>query len=122
MAQSSKHRSPCPVVFALDLFGDRWTLLVIRDMVLKGSETYTEFLNSGEGIATAPEYEGGVGIVAVGNYVAIPGTHIKADGTDFEAIEQQKVSITPLSRDVTNHNVIADLADWNTRTPGFELP
>ncbi|MCP3996033.1 MAG: helix-turn-helix transcriptional regulator [bacterium] len=52
MAHSCDHRSPCPVVFALDLFGDRWTLLVIRDMVLKGSETYTEFLNSGEGIAT----------------------------------------------------------------------
>ena len=52
MAPSSEYRSRCPVVFALDLFGDRWTLLVIRDMVLKGSETYTEFLNSGEGIAT----------------------------------------------------------------------
>ena len=52
MAQATEHRSRCPVVFALDLFGDRWTLLVIRDMVLKGSETYTEFLKSGEGIAT----------------------------------------------------------------------
>lgn len=52
MSPPSEHRSRCPVVFALDLFGDRWTLLVIRDMVLNGSQTYTEFLNSGEGIAT----------------------------------------------------------------------
>ena len=52
MAGATGHRSRCPVVFALDLFGDRWTMLIVRDMILKGSETYTEFLNSGEGIAT----------------------------------------------------------------------
>lgn len=47
-----KHKTACPVAFALDTFGDRWTLLIIRDLMLKGSETYGEFLDSGEGIAT----------------------------------------------------------------------
>lgn len=42
----------CPVAFALDTFGDRWSLLVLRDIMLKGSETYGEFLNAGDGIAT----------------------------------------------------------------------
>lgn len=42
----------CPVAFALDMFGDRWSLLIIRDLLLKGRETYGEFLGSGEGIAT----------------------------------------------------------------------
>ncbi|MGE0708962.1 MAG: winged helix-turn-helix transcriptional regulator [Planctomycetota bacterium] len=45
-------RSPCPVVFALDLLGDRWTLLVIRDLALRGMSTYGELLAAGEGIAT----------------------------------------------------------------------
>jgi len=36
---------------------------------------------AGQDIATAPEYQRGVGNVAVGNYVGIPGTHIKSDGT-----------------------------------------
>jgi len=45
-------RSHCPISFALDLFGDQWTLLVIRDMMLFGKRTYQEFLASGEGIAT----------------------------------------------------------------------
>ncbi len=36
---------------------------------------------TGDSIATATEYESGLGNVAVGNYVALPGTHIKADGT-----------------------------------------
>jgi DNA-binding HxlR family transcriptional regulator len=44
-------RSPCPVACALDLFGDRWTLLVIRDLFL-GKRRFEEFLGSPEGIAT----------------------------------------------------------------------
>lgn len=40
------------MAFALDTFGDRWSLLVIRDLMLRGNETYGEFLESGEGIAT----------------------------------------------------------------------
>jgi len=52
MARSIKRRSACPISFALDLFGDRWSLLVIRDMMFKGKRTYGEFLKAGEGIAT----------------------------------------------------------------------
>ena len=52
MATSSKCRSACPVVFALDVFGDRWTLLIVRDLIFKQRTTYGEFLNSGEAIST----------------------------------------------------------------------
>lgn len=44
-------RSPCPVSCALDLFGDRWTLLVVRDLVL-GKTRFKEFATSPEGIPT----------------------------------------------------------------------
>ena len=47
-----KHKTDCPVAFALDAVGDRWTLLIVRDILFKGSETYGEFLESGEGFAT----------------------------------------------------------------------
>lgn len=47
----SARRSPCPVACALDLFGDRWTLLVVRDLVL-GSERFKEFAASPEGVPT----------------------------------------------------------------------
>lgn len=49
---AKKHRTDCPVAFALDAVGDRWTMLIIRDIILKGSETYGEFLDAGESIAT----------------------------------------------------------------------
>jgi DNA-binding HxlR family transcriptional regulator len=45
-------RSHCPVNFGLEVFGDRWSLLILRDMVFRGKKTYGEFLASEEGIAT----------------------------------------------------------------------
>src|SRR5438105_3846652 len=47
-----RRRSECPIAFALDLFGDRWSLLVVRDLVFKGRKSFGEFLAAGEGIAT----------------------------------------------------------------------
>jgi DNA-binding HxlR family transcriptional regulator len=48
----SAPRSGCPVSIALELLGDRWSLLLIRDMMVRGYRTFREFQRSGEGIAT----------------------------------------------------------------------
>jgi DNA-binding HxlR family transcriptional regulator len=49
----ARHRkSDCPVHFALEVFGDAWTLLIIRDLMFKGRTSYTDFLRAEEGIAT----------------------------------------------------------------------
>jgi DNA-binding HxlR family transcriptional regulator len=45
-------RSGCPVSIALDVLGDRWSLLVIRDLMVRGVDTFTAFQRAGEGIAT----------------------------------------------------------------------
>jgi DNA-binding HxlR family transcriptional regulator len=45
-------RSHCPIACTLDLIGDRWTLLVIRDMMFFGKQRFEEFLESPEGIST----------------------------------------------------------------------
>jgi DNA-binding HxlR family transcriptional regulator len=44
-------RSSCPVSCVLDLVGDRWTLLIVRDLML-GKRRFDEFLQSAESIAT----------------------------------------------------------------------
>ncbi len=49
---ASDRRSPCPVSIALEMFGDRWSLLIVRDMMVRGYRTFGEFQQSGEGIAT----------------------------------------------------------------------
>lgn len=48
----SKRRSGCPVSISLEILGDRWSLLVIRDLMVRGFRTFKEFQESGEGIAT----------------------------------------------------------------------
>lgn len=50
--QRKIHGTGCPVAFSLDTFGDRWTLLVVRDMIMLGSRSFGEFIGAGEGIAT----------------------------------------------------------------------
>ena len=45
-------RSGCPVSISLEVFGDRWSLLIVRDLMVRGYRTFKEFLESGEGIAT----------------------------------------------------------------------
>ena len=52
MKHKQQRRSYCPINFALESFGDPWSLLIIRDIVYFGKKTYGEFLASEEGIAT----------------------------------------------------------------------
>lgn len=47
-----KLRSHCPINYFLEAFGDKWTLLILRDIIFRGKLTYNEFLKSEEGFAT----------------------------------------------------------------------
>jgi DNA-binding HxlR family transcriptional regulator len=49
---TDSERPPCPVTFALEVFGDRWTLLVLRDVLLKARYSYKALLTANPGIAT----------------------------------------------------------------------
>ena len=48
----AKRRSGCPLNASVEMLGDRWSLLIIRDMMLRGFRTYKEFMECYEGIAT----------------------------------------------------------------------
>jgi len=50
--RTATRRSGCPLNASVEMLGDRWSLLIIRDMMLRGARTYKEFLESYEGIAT----------------------------------------------------------------------
>lgn len=52
MARKTNRRSGCPLNASVEILGDRWSLLIIRDMMLRGAKTYKEFLESYEGIAS----------------------------------------------------------------------
>lgn len=48
-----KFRSDCPISSALDMFGDTWSLLLVRDMVYFGARTFKDFSEAAEGISSA---------------------------------------------------------------------
>ena len=47
-----KRRSACPLNASVEMLGDRWSLLILRDMMLRGFRTFKEFMECYEGIAT----------------------------------------------------------------------
>lgn len=54
MKKSSKsQRSTCPIANSLDILGDRWSLIIIRDLMFREKHEYGELLNSEEGISTS---------------------------------------------------------------------
>ena len=50
--KKAKKRSDCPISCTLDMFGDKWSFLIIRDLIFAKECTYGDFLKSEEGIAT----------------------------------------------------------------------
>ena len=52
MADKFPCRSHCPINYALESFGDKWTLLIIRDLMFKAKQSYGDFLSSNEKIST----------------------------------------------------------------------
>jgi DNA-binding HxlR family transcriptional regulator len=51
-AQSKEWRSICPITTGLDVLGDKWSLVIVRDLFEHGTRTYSEFGESPEGIST----------------------------------------------------------------------
>ena len=49
---SVEFRCQCPISSALDIIGDKWTLLIIRDMLFAHKKTFTDFSSSAESIAS----------------------------------------------------------------------
>lgn len=50
--ENKKRQSGCPVAFGLDTFGDRWSLLIIREIMLRGKKTYSDFMQADEAISS----------------------------------------------------------------------
>ncbi|UTA69172.1 helix-turn-helix domain-containing protein [Emticicia sp. 21SJ11W-3] len=50
--KSNERRSDCPISLSLDIFGDRWSLLIVRELMLYETRTYGDFTKSEEKIAT----------------------------------------------------------------------
>lgn len=52
MKHEDHNSTKCPITFALDIFGDKWSLIILRDILFKDKKYYGEFLSSPEKIST----------------------------------------------------------------------
>jgi DNA-binding HxlR family transcriptional regulator len=100
----SKHRSGCPVSISLEAFGDRWSLLIIRDLMVRGYRTFKEFKQSGEGIAT--------------NILAHRLKRLRAAGlitTEADPEDGRKVNYRLTEKGIDLAPVMLELLIWGTR-------
>ena len=111
MQVTRKRRSTCPAACALDIAGDKWTLLVVRDL-LRGRSTYGELAASDEGIPT--------------NILADRLRRMEASGL-IEAAAYQKrpvryaYALTEKGRGL--EEALSALARWGKRhLPGTRIP
>jgi DNA-binding HxlR family transcriptional regulator len=97
-------RSSCPINISLEIFGDRWSLLIIRDLMLRSYRTYKEFLSSDEGIAT--------------NILADRLQRLEASGiitTTRDAEDRRKVVYRLTEKGIDLAPIIVELVLWSAR-------
>ncbi|MGE0129029.1 MAG: winged helix-turn-helix transcriptional regulator [Blastocatellales bacterium] len=104
-------RSGCPINIALEIFGDRWSLLIVRDLMFKGRNTYKEFLEAEEGIATNILAERLQRLEAAGIILKLPDP---ADGRKtIYQLAPKGIDLAP---------VLVEMVLWSARHEETEAP
>src|SRR5438270_13970072 len=104
MKHTHQRRSDCPINFALELFGDPWSLLIIRDIVYFGKKTYGEFLASEEGMAT--------------NILASRLTHLEQQGIVVKKLserDKRKEEYVLTEKGLDLITVLVEMANWSAQ-------
>jgi len=102
MKHKYQRRSDCPINFALEVFGDPWSLLIIRDIVYFGKKTYGEFLVSEEGMAT--------------NILASRLAHLEQQGILEKRLsekDKRKEEYVLTEKGLDLIPVLVEMADWS---------
>jgi len=106
----SFERSPCPVANALDLFGDKWSLLIVRDIVL-GKIRYGEFAQSMEGIPSN---------ILANRLKRLEAAGVVAKQAYCEKPVRYQYELTEKGRDLVP--VMEAMVDWATKhVPGVRV-
>lgn len=106
-----ERRSACPINAALEIVGDRWSLLVVRDLLFGGPLTYKDLLGAAEGIATNVLADRLRLLEAAG--IATAGPHPEDGRRIVYRLTPKGVDLTP---------VVMSLSNWGTRHEDGEPP
>lgn len=111
MPTPARNRSACPLNASLEAYGDRWTLLIVRDLMFKDKDGYTEFLASEEGIAT--------------NVLADRLKHLEAEGIISgrrDPANRRKIVYRLTAKGIDLAPVLTDLIVWGARYADTDAP
>ena len=97
-------RSACPISSGLDLFGDKWTLLIVRDLLHQGQRTFKDFMQAGEQISSARLSERLKKLEKI--EVVIKENHPTNQKVFIYSLTQKGKDLAP---------VIADLISWSAK-------
>jgi DNA-binding HxlR family transcriptional regulator len=104
-------RSGCPISIALELFGDTWSLLIVRDLMFKGLHTFNEFLNAGEGIASN---------VLTDRLARLEAAGIIAKHADPQDARRYRYELTPKGVDLAP--AMIEIVLWSARHTDTDAP
>lgn len=104
MKHTQHKRSDCPINFALETFGDSWSLLIIRDIVYFGKKTYGEFLESEERMATN---------ILASRLARLEQQGILMKRSSFSDKRKEEYILTEKGLDLIP--VLVELANWSAR-------
>lgn len=107
----SKRRSGCPVSISLEVLGDRWSLLIVRDLMVRGLTGFKGFQESGEGIATN---------ILADRLQKLESTGIVAAETN--ATDGRRVNYRLTRKGIDLAPVVLDLLIWGARYEGTGAP
>lgn len=100
----NQRRSDCPISFALDLFGDKWSLLILRDLIFKDKAYYQDFADSEEGIST--------------NILAERLERLKIEGliqSKRDESNARKIVYSPTDKALDLIPLILEIIDWSAK-------
>jgi DNA-binding HxlR family transcriptional regulator len=112
MASSqSDRRSGCPISISLEIFGDRWSLLIVRDLMFKGLRSFREFAAAGEGIATN---------ILTDRLERLEGAGIISSAADVE--DRRRVVYRLTRKGIELAPVLVEMVLWAARHETTEAP
>lgn len=104
MESAKNYKSYCPQYLALDVFGDKWTLLIIRDMMIDGKRYFREFLQSEEKIAS--------------NILSGRLEALEAEGIIYkkpDPAHKQKIIYSLTEKGIDLFPIIMEIAKWSIK-------
>jgi len=109
MYKFNKKRSGCPISRSLDIWGDKWSLLIIRNLMFYNMNTYGEFLKMPENIATN---------ILADRLVSLEKAGLISKGEHPESKAKTFYTLTPMGIDLLP--VLMEISIWGDKY--FEVP